>query len=176
MSLDGDVLRDAARDVQRAGVLARGRPLRGVDVHQDRPALVCRDVEGERVTLFACDRIHVRHQRVRPDAGCAVSAGLRGHVDERLAVEDHVAAGDGVARSVGEPVEAHRDAAGLARDHHLEGLELVLRGGDLRGRSGIRRRLRRGADLLRGRRDPDLGGGCGTGGEQSDEQGEHLHG
>jgi len=33
-----------------------------------------------------------------------------------------------------------------------------------------------GRNLLCGRGDPDLGGGCGTGCEQSDEQGEHLHG
>src|SRR5204862_5584844 len=67
-----------------------------------------------------------------------------------------------------------RDAGGLAGHDHVEGLELVLRGGELRGRGCARRRLRGGADLLRGRRDPDLGGGCGTGGEQSDEQGERL--
>jgi len=33
---------------------------------------------------------------------------------------------------------------------------------------------RGGSSLLPAR--PNLGGGCGTGGEQSDEQGEHLHG
>ncbi len=81
-----------------------------------------------------------------------------------------------MARAVAEPLEVHRHAGGLAGDHYLEGLELVLRGGDLRSRSCARGRLHIGADLLGGRGDPDLGGGCGTGGEQSDEQGEHLHG
>src|SRR5207237_3624538 len=52
----------------------------------------------------------------------------------------------------------------------------VVRVGVFRGCGGAGRGLRAGADLLRGRRDPDLGGGCGTGGEQSEEQGERLHG
>jgi len=57
----------------------------------------------------------------------------------------------------------------------LEGLELVLGSGDLRGRGCARGGCAEGRISLLPR-DPDLGGGCGTGGEQSDEQGEHLHG
>src|SRR5437660_9142050 len=48
--------------------------------------------------------------------------------------------------------EAHRDAGSGAGDHHLEGLELVLGGGQLGGRGRARGRLDVGADLLRGRR------------------------
>src|SRR5256885_5325498 len=51
---------------------------------------------------------------------------LRRQVDECLAIEDHVAAGDGVARAVAEGLDVHRDRVGLARDDHLESLEFVL--------------------------------------------------
>ena len=173
--LDGDVLRHAAAHVQRAGVLAGRRALRGVHVDEHRAALVRRNAEGERIALLAGDRIDVRNQRVRPHAGGAVAARPLRHVEQRLAVEDHVAARDGVSRAVPERVDAHRHAIGLAGDDHLECFKFVLRGGDLRGRGGACRGLGAGADLLCGRSDPDLGGGCGTGGEQSDEQGERLH-
>jgi len=38
-----------------------------------------------------------------------------------------------VACGVGERLEAHRHAIGLAGDHDLERFEFVLRGSDLRG-------------------------------------------
>ncbi len=157
---DGELERhlrgDAARDHQKS-IVGAGRRSRGnVDVDQHGDALPPGDVEREGVALLAHDRIDVGDQRIGPQARGPVAAGGRGDVDQRLAIQHHVAAGDRVALAVVQALEAQRHARGGPGHHHLEGLELVPRGRK-RGRGGrIGRHLRHWADLGRAAGGPDL--------------------
>src|SRR5207248_404432 len=98
-----------------------------MNVDEYGAALPRRHVERERIPLLANDWIDVGYQSVRPDARGAIAARRHRDVDQCLAVERHVAAGDAVAAAVADALQAHRHAACRTGHDDLKRFELVPR-------------------------------------------------